>query len=77
MKPGQIAKSMEIESQTYPKMFAYIRETYGAKNIDKARKYLCHECVHTGCSFLPITTNGEECPYAPRGNKKGTVFTPV
>jgi len=44
------------------KLQGLIRQKYSDR-IGKARQRLCRECKNAPCFLLPITSNGEDCPY--------------
>jgi len=49
----------------------YIREKYGEETIQEARERLCRRCArYYSCSFLPITSDGKDCPYFQRAKKQ-------
>lgn len=41
----------------------YIVGKYGKEMIQEARNRLCRRCMDYYCHLLPITSNGEDCPY--------------
>ena len=41
----------------------YVRLHFGEVCIQKARLRLCARCTVAGCLLIPITTEGEDCPY--------------
>lgn len=40
-----------------------IREQYGMTTIKSKVAELCDNCEKNPCHLLPITTQGEDCPY--------------
>ncbi|MBA7710946.1 hypothetical protein ES703_119896 [subsurface metagenome] len=41
----------------------YIIKTYGILALKRARERLCQGCSREDCLLLPLTTEGEDCPY--------------
>ncbi len=55
-------KQLNKEKDNTIKLQKIIRERYGDR-IDEATKRLCHNCDEIKCDFLPICSDGSDCPY--------------
>ena len=40
-----------------------IRQKFGEEALQEARVRLCSKCYRGSCAFLPIVTDGKDCPY--------------
>ena len=40
-----------------------IRDKFGEELIADAKQRLCSKCKRQGCGWIPICTDGKDCPY--------------
>jgi len=50
---------------------ALIYKLQGKEIIDAKTTELCDNCEHNPCILLPVTINGEDCPYFERTVNSG------